>query len=278
MDMTYTDAETADAAGVVSSNATSSVISAQTTNITFRAVSSPNQNQIDDGETYWQVQSRENRYLNDGNPAYQHGYLQGRGNPALTRREYDEETDNGTAHRVEETYYEPDCGQLPAMGSYYEFTTAQAGTLQLAIYLNNNAPLYVVDEAGTVPMAPEAFTAEGYFNNNTWTGYGDGTTSFYTGLTMDVDYTLQPEGVNQPYLGYVSFPVEADKTYMVFSPRFQLGLYGWAFAAGTGAGIDGVEVESQDDPNAPDYNLAGQRVSKDAKGILIQNGKKFIRK
>ena len=74
-DMTYTDAETADAAGVVSSDATSSVISAQTTNITFRAVSSPNQNQIDDGETYWQVQSRENRYLNDGNPAYQHGYL-----------------------------------------------------------------------------------------------------------------------------------------------------------------------------------------------------------
>ncbi len=30
--------------------------------------------------------------------------------------------------------------------------------------------------------------------------------------------------------------------------------------------------------NAPVYNLAGQRVSKDAKGILIQNGKKFINK
>lgn len=32
------------------------------------------------------------------------------------------------------------------------------------------------------------------------------------------------------------------------------------------------------DPNAPVYNLSGQRVSKTAKGILIQNGKKFIRK
>lgn len=32
------------------------------------------------------------------------------------------------------------------------------------------------------------------------------------------------------------------------------------------------------DPNAPVYNLEGQRVSKDAKGILIQNGRKFIRK
>lgn len=30
--------------------------------------------------------------------------------------------------------------------------------------------------------------------------------------------------------------------------------------------------------NAPVYNLAGQRVNKDAKGILIQNGKKFINK
>lgn len=32
------------------------------------------------------------------------------------------------------------------------------------------------------------------------------------------------------------------------------------------------------DPNASVYNLEGQRVSKDAKGILIQNGRKFIRK
>lgn len=32
------------------------------------------------------------------------------------------------------------------------------------------------------------------------------------------------------------------------------------------------------DSNAPIYNLAGQRVSKDTKGILIQNGRKFINK
>ena len=30
--------------------------------------------------------------------------------------------------------------------------------------------------------------------------------------------------------------------------------------------------------NAPIYNLAGQRVSKDYKGVVIQNGKKFIKK
>ena len=30
--------------------------------------------------------------------------------------------------------------------------------------------------------------------------------------------------------------------------------------------------------NAPMYNLAGQRVSKNYKGVVIQNGKKFFNK
>ena len=30
--------------------------------------------------------------------------------------------------------------------------------------------------------------------------------------------------------------------------------------------------------NAPIYNLAGQRVGKDYKGVVVQNGKKFIKK
>ncbi len=44
------------------------------------------------------------------------------------------------------------------------------------------------------------------------------------------------------------------------------------------SGIENVTVEPEFDENAPVYNLAGQRVGKDAKGIVIQNGKKFIRK
>lgn len=45
---------------------------------------------------------------------------------------------------------------------------------------------------------------------------------------------------------------------------------------GTTTGIDNITVEQEFDENAPVYNLQGQRVSKDTKGILIQNGKKFI--
>lgn len=42
-------------------------------------------------------------------------------------------------------------------------------------------------------------------------------------------------------------------------------------------GISGI-VSDAENTNAPVYNLAGQRVNKNAKGILIQNGKKFINK
>ncbi len=43
---------------------------------------------------------------------------------------------------------------------------------------------------------------------------------------------------------------------------------------GTVTAVAGVAAEL--DENAPIYNLQGQRVGKDAKGILIQNGKKFV--
>lgn len=45
----------------------------------------------------------------------------------------------------------------------------------------------------------------------------------------------------------------------------------------TTSGIENVVNSTvKADPNAPVYNISGQRVSKDAKGILIQNGKKFM--
>ena len=96
---------------------------------------------------------------------------------------------------------------------------------------------------------------------------------------MADDYVLQhTNGVtqNRPVLGYISFPVEARKTYFLFNPKSQIGLYGFEFTAGS-TGINDVTVNAGLDKNAPIYNLAGQRVGKDAKGILIQNGRKFIK-
>lgn len=46
---------------------------------------------------------------------------------------------------------------------------------------------------------------------------------------------------------------------------------------GVATNINGI-TENAANENAPIYNLAGQRVNKTAKGILIQNGKKFMNK
>ena len=45
----------------------------------------------------------------------------------------------------------------------------------------------------------------------------------------------------------------------------------------TAAGIKNVQTIEVNE-NASIYNLAGQRVGKDYKGVVIQNGKKFIKK
>lgn len=57
--------------------------------------------------------------------------------------------------------------------------------------------------------------------------------------------------------------------------EFTTGNYIYSLNGTTGINAPTVNVI---DENAPIYNLAGQRVSKDAKGILIQNGRKFISK
>ena len=40
-------------------------------------------------------------------------------------------------------------------------------------------------------------------------------------------------------------------------------------------GINNITTEATD-ANAPAYNLSGQRVGKNAKGVLIKNGKKYV--
>ena len=50
-----------------------------------------------------------------------------------------------------------------------------------------------------------------------------------------------------------------------------------AIAAGTATGINAINAATID-VNAPAYNLAGQKVDKSYKGVVIQNGKKMIQK
>ena len=102
-------------------------------------------------------------------------------------------------------------------------------------------------------------------------------------------------------VGYIAFPVYADMSYVVNANGSKWTCLGYYYCTekpssiilqtddGTSqivlyssdgsTGITNVSLTtSEDDENAPIYNLAGQRVTKDYKGVLIQNGKKFMNK
>lgn len=49
----------------------------------------------------------------------------------------------------------------------------------------------------------------------------------------------------------------------------------WAEQGGDPNGVAAIKADASD-TNAPIYNLAGQKVGKDFKGLVIQNGKKFV--
>ena len=53
-------------------------------------------------------------------------------------------------------------------------------------------------------------------------------------------------------------------------------VYVYGDGSSTTTGIDGITTNTTLDDSAPMFNLAGQRVNKDYKGVVIQNGNKFI--
>jgi hypothetical protein len=80
--------------------------------------------------------------------------------------------------------------------------------------------------------------------------------------------------VEEKYYGTYTFNVKANSTYKVWCDGSKLGFYGFEFKTGT-AGIQGVKAEKA---NAAAFNLAGQQVSENYKGVVIKDGKKMIQK
>jgi hypothetical protein len=87
---------------------------------------------------------------------------------------------------------------------------------------------------------------------------------------------------NQPFFGNLVVDAKAGKTYYFFQGTTQIGLNGYTFAPGKSkedmTSIEAIKNAVAKDANAPIYNLAGQKVNKSFKGIVLQNGKKMIQK
>ncbi len=258
-----------------------SQIEVSTANVTLTAVSTPNGDKtINTGADAWQLKGSvdgNDALIVDGcNPQFAK-YLMGQGNPEATHWEFWEETPNGSAYRVYGTYWEPG-NNMPAKGLYLKFDIKVAGTLKVAIYGNKNAnPTYIVDASTKQPLAPSTVDVSIFYQN---TGFVyDGEHVLNTGKQAD-DYVLQhTNGItqNRPVLGYISFPAEAGKSYYIFNTKSQVGIYGYEFTPGDPAGISTIDATAAV-KNAVRYNVAGQQVDASYKGLVIENGKKFVQK
>lgn len=268
-----------------------STITAVVDGITMTGLSTPNslsKNDVEGGKTqvYWELKGKKADDENpndaliteDCTPQFAQ-YLMPKGNPGFQHWEfYELNSDGDEVFRAYDTYWEPGATAMPAKGAYYKFAASKSGSLRVGIYGNKNQnPTYIVDESTLMPIAPASVQVSIYYQN---TGFAyqtdeDGTQHFLNVGPMADDYVLQhTNGVtqNRPVLGFIDFDVEAGKTYWLFNPKSQIGIYGFYFAAGTGI----TNVKANVNADAPVYNLAGQKVSKDYKGVKVQNGKKFM--
>ena len=144
-------------------------------------------------------------------------------------------------------------------GCYYKFDVAKNGLLEVGICLNASKSLYVI-KASDFSVLP------------------------ISDLTVNLpDQTdKKPQILSDTYqvpiksYGTVSFNVGSGESYYVLCIASKLGFYGFKFTQVLPTGITPATVK--EDSHAPIYNLSGQRVANAAKGVYIQNGKKFIGK
>lgn len=244
-------------------------------------------------------------------PKYNMYFLQGTGNPYTALYAEEIVKDEGATHtgtyRANYEYYEVDGGKLPATGCYYKLTPKANGTLKLGIFAGKgNRKTYFIEETSKVPVT---YTVEGYIANQKYPeGYEDpakvGKMKYLTDEEIKAIATEAGSAeyvighYNAHFYGYLNATVEKGKSYYLFLHNGQMGLSSVEFnydEASLDKTIDEKdEITDTPDPtiitgistlksetsntNAQMYNLSGQKVDKSYKGIVIQNGRKFVNK
>lgn len=150
---------------------------------------------------------------------------------------------------------------LPNAGTYYTVRATQAGTFVLAGKVGAGKNFYICTGDGTA-LATNTITA---------TGVDDVT------LTLSSEYKWLNGSDNYEGELLITFTAEANKDYSFFCTGSKLTFFGYTFTPA--GGNDGITTtKAVNEANATLYNLAGQKVGKDYKGVVIQNGRKFVNK
>ena len=207
-------------------------------------------------------------------------FIQGTGNP-YTKLAAEEIVTDGTPtgyYRALYTFYEADgTTGMPATGLYYKFTPKVAGKFKIAVWSNKgNRNTFVVDETTQKPIE---YQVEGYINGQNAPEGGKKylTNDEIVALRNPNNPTYVIGAGNQAFWGYVIFNAEAGKSYWLFQHSSQIGFGGFEFTPGSDTGISNLVVAGKTQKGAR-YNLAGQQVDASYKGMVIENGKKFVQK
>ena len=149
-------------------------------------------------------------------------------------------------------------------GCVYIIKTAKAGQVTVGVQLSPNKGFHILDK--------DFAEVTGYSYN--LPASADATESQVMTTNAKGEAIIPADGAKSN--GTVTFNVAANGTYYVFAAGTKMGFFGFKYTVADG--INNIATETEANANAPIYNLAGEEVSKDFKGVCIQNGKKFINK
>ena len=144
-------------------------------------------------------------------------------------------------------------------GCVYKFETKKAGSLTVGVQLNKNKGFHVLD-AAFAEVTPASYNLP----------------SAKDGDSQTFEPNEKGENIiTEKSNGVVKINVAEGGTYYVFCTGSKLGFYGFKYEVGTSTGISSVKAEAAH--NGKTYNLAGQQVSDSYKGLVIKNGKKYVK-
>ena len=143
-------------------------------------------------------------------------------------------------------------------GCVYKFETAKAGSLTVGVQLNANKGFHILD-AAFAEVTPVSY--------NLPTKDGDSQTFAQNEKGENI--------VSAKSNGVVKINVAEGGTYYILAAGTKLGFYGFKYEVGASTGISSIEATSAQ--NGKTYNLAGQQVSDSYKGMVIKNGKKYVK-
>ncbi len=144
-------------------------------------------------------------------------------------------------------------------GCVYKFETVKAGSVTVGVQLGGTKGFHILG-ADFAEVAPASYNLP---------AAKDGASQ---------EFTQNEKGENiiaAKSNGTVTFSVAEGGTYYVFAAGTKMGFFGFKYEAGTSTGISSIEAVAKNDGKT--YNMAGQQVSGSFKGLVIKNGKKFVK-